>query len=411
MKRPTIFSTILLLTIFSPTNGSLADTFGADSNTFAIEFVDVGNPGNVADTTGLPNPAGTVDYAYRIGKYEISEDMIDKANALGDLGITHNSRSASQPATSVSWFEAAQFINWLNTSTDSVPAYKFDGDGSFQVWEAGDAGYNPDNLYRNSLARYFLPGTHEWYKAAYYDPVADVYYNYPTGSNSIPDGLDDEDDPEFDAVFYDGDHNPEPNDVTDVGITSPYGTAGQGGNIAEWIESAESLDNGAPPTGRHVRGGQWDDEYTKLWPDIVGGGAAGTGYFFVGFRVASAVIALPGDYNGDGTVNAADYVVYRNRQAGIGGTTLINEGETPGMVTIEDYNFWKQHYGDTLGSGAATHVAESLRSEIRRGGDSETSVSERLPHVPNVPEPATSALLVITLPFIACLERRRLRSA
>ena len=72
---------------------------------------------------------------------------------------------------------------------------------NIQLWTVSDAGYNPNNLYRNSLARYFLPSVDEWYKAAYYDPTSGVYYNYPTGSDSVPDGIDFAGDPNFDAVF------------------------------------------------------------------------------------------------------------------------------------------------------------------------------------------------------------------
>ena len=67
---------------------SLGDTFGSGPNIFAIEFVTIGDPGNLADpedghTYGLPGVQnfGAVSYRYRIGKYEISEEMIDKANA------------------------------------------------------------------------------------------------------------------------------------------------------------------------------------------------------------------------------------------------------------------------------------------------------------------------------------------
>ena len=38
--------------------------------------------GNAADPTSNPNPAGSVAAAYRIGKFEISSQMIDNANAL-----------------------------------------------------------------------------------------------------------------------------------------------------------------------------------------------------------------------------------------------------------------------------------------------------------------------------------------
>lgn len=67
---------------------SLLQTFGSGTNQFQIEFVEVGNPANAADTTGSPNPAGSVAYTYNLGKYEISRDMVIKANTLGGLGLT-----------------------------------------------------------------------------------------------------------------------------------------------------------------------------------------------------------------------------------------------------------------------------------------------------------------------------------
>jgi formylglycine-generating enzyme required for sulfatase activity len=160
--------------------------FGTGENRFEIEFVTIDEPGNPADTTGDPNPAGSVPYTYRMGKYEISEQMIDKANAITEaagnpLGITHDDRVPNKPATRVSWFEAATFVNWLNTSKGHAPAYKFDAGGEFQLWEPTDAGYDPDNLFRNSQAFYFLPSVDEWYKAAFFDPATDTWYDFPNG--------------------------------------------------------------------------------------------------------------------------------------------------------------------------------------------------------------------------------------
>lgn len=43
-----------------------ADMFGSGANTFDIEFVRIGNPGNAGDTTGRPNSAGSVPYTYRM---------------------------------------------------------------------------------------------------------------------------------------------------------------------------------------------------------------------------------------------------------------------------------------------------------------------------------------------------------
>jgi formylglycine-generating enzyme required for sulfatase activity len=137
-----------------------------------------------------------------------------------------------------------------------MPAYKFDDDGNFQLWSAGDAGYDPANLYRNRLAQYFLPSVHEWFKAAYYDPTSGVYYDYPTGSDSIPDGIDFPGDPDFDAVFGEGAFAiNDPNDIANVGLLSPYGTAGQGGNVYEWEETDFDLMNDATMFVRGLRGG------------------------------------------------------------------------------------------------------------------------------------------------------------
>ena len=266
----------------------VADTFGSGADQFTIDFVTIDHPGNPPDAN--PNPAGAVDYTYRIGKYEISEQMIDNANALGGLGITKDARGRDYPATSVSWYEAARFVNWLDTSTCSVPAYKFDASGNFQLWESTDPGYDPNNLYRNTLAKYFLPSVHEWHKAAYYDPVAGMYYMYPTGSNSTPDGIDFAGDPNFDAVFDDGGLNSDPNTITNVGHLSPYGTAGQGGNVIEWEETAFNWQNTFTSTSRLIQGGGWGYSSSAMLNSNTGGGLSpGAESNGIGFRVAAIV--------------------------------------------------------------------------------------------------------------------------
>jgi formylglycine-generating enzyme len=265
-----------------------ADTFGSGANSFDIEFVTIGNPGNPPDAN--PNPAGAVPYAYRIGKFEISEQAVDKANILGGLGITQDLRGPDFPATSVTWYEAARFVNWLNTSTGSTPAYKFDVSGNFQLWLPTDPGYNAANLYRNSLAKYFLPSLNEWHKAAYYDPVVGVYHEYPTGSDSVPDGIDFVGDPIFDAVFFDGGSNVGPNVVNDVGLLSPFGTVGQGGNVAEWDETAFDRVNDFASESRRASGGSWTNGSTVLaaWNTLIGDSPSfESGH--IGLRVVAAI--------------------------------------------------------------------------------------------------------------------------
>jgi hypothetical protein len=72
---------------------------------------------------------------------------------------------------------------------------------------------------------------------------------------------------------------------------------------------------------------------------------------------------VPGDYNQNGSVDAADYVVWRN---GVG--TTYAQG---------DYDVWHAHFGRTAGSGAARPSAEPLSAAV--------------------PEPATFTLLIMAM--------------
>jgi len=297
VHRLAVVIVLAVTSIVSSSDRALADTFGSGANTFDIEFVGIGDPNNAADTTGNPSPpypTGSVPYAYRIGKFEISEQMIDKANAEGALGITRDIRSADKPATRVNWNEAARFVNWLNTSTGSTPAYKFamqPGDVGYspsadiQLWTIGDAGYNPNNLYRNSLARYVLPSVDEWYKAAYYDPTSGVYYDYPTGSDNVPTAV--ASGTAAGTAVYDQSFASGPADITQAGGLSPYGTMGQGGNPDEWEETDFDFVNNSTSSVRGRRGGAWYNNSSTMLASLRLGGSPIDGGDGIGFRVAS----------------------------------------------------------------------------------------------------------------------------
>src|SRR5262249_17295199 len=68
-------------------------------------------------------------------------------------------------------------------------------------------------------------------------------------------------------------------------------------------------------------------------------------------------IGVPGDYNGNGVVDAADYVVWRK---GLGAT-----------FTQSDYAVWRSHFGQTAGVGAGASLNTA------------------------VPEPATLVMLIL----------------
>lgn len=65
------------------------------------------------------------------------------------------------------------------------------------------------------------------------------------------------------------------------------------------------------------------------------------------FTLAPLAAGVLGDYDGNGVVDAADYVVWRNSP-----TSLQNEGASPGVVDQADYDFWRSRFGATAGSGS-----------------------------------------------------------
>jgi len=89
----------------------------------------------------------------------------------------------------MSWYEAAAFVNWLNTSTGRQKAHDLNPTNtSMTLWSSKDAWQTGgENLYRRKDAYYFLPSENEWYKAAYHknDGVTANYWDYATGSNTV----------------------------------------------------------------------------------------------------------------------------------------------------------------------------------------------------------------------------------
>ena len=261
-----------------------ADTFGTSGNEFTIDWVTVGDPGNAADTTGY----GAVPYEYRVGTYEITQDAITKATASGMANVTAGPWTGSQPAARITWYEAAAFVNWLNTSTGKTAAYNLtfsSGSWSMTLWSSGDAWQaGGENLYRNKDAFYFLPSENEWYKAAYYNPGGSDYFLYPTASSSVPTAVASGTNAGT-AVYNSAASVPAIVDST--GGLSPYGTMGQGGNVWEWNESAFGGTNSSPSENRAFRGGGWVSTEDFLRSSVRGNFDPRDGSDSIGFRVAS----------------------------------------------------------------------------------------------------------------------------
>ena len=298
-------------------------TFGGSGagQSFQMDFVSIGNPGNAADTTGVPNPAGRVDRTYDINTFEVSRAMITAYNAnSGVVGITLQDMSESgsnnggngvdRPATGVTWNEAARFVNWLNTQKGFAPAYKY-ADSTIGTnltpWTVADTlDYDATNPYRSKRANFFLPSFNEWYKAAYYDPNKTGpglggYWDYATRSDN-PSTQTSGGTASGSAVYGFTPIGSGPADVKNAGGLSPYGVMGLGGNVFEWEESSTDLSNSAGGLNRGFRGGSWIQNASVMSSTDRRTNAAPTDEDNeIGFRVAS--------YNSDAVVPEPSMIV------------------------------------------------------------------------------------------------------
>ena len=285
------------------------------SASITMDWVDVGNAGNAADTTGY----GAVAYAYQIGKHEVTNaqyaaflNAVDSegANANGIYnasmgsnargGITYDSGAASgakytlranmgnKPVNYVSWYDSARFTNWVNNGQGAGSTET----GAYTL--SGTTGI----ITKNVGATVYLPSEDEWYKAAYYDPTSgagggDNYWLHATRSDTAPttgsaNSTGDISNPGANVANYDRgtDWNGQDGNVTTVGSAgalaeSYFGTADQGGNVVEWNDAVIS------GSSRGLRGGSFNNgeanlrasSRSNLDPPLEGSG--------IGFRVAS----------------------------------------------------------------------------------------------------------------------------
>jgi hypothetical protein len=68
--------------------------------------------------------------------------------------------------------------------------------------------------------------------------------------------------------------------------------------------------------------------------------------------VQAQITAADADYNDDGVVDAADYVVWRDL-SGSSGVGLAADGDGNGTVDQADYDIWRSNYGRSVGTGSA----------------------------------------------------------
>ena len=292
------------------------------AHAITIDWVTVGDPGNTADTTGQPNPAGAVADAFQIMKFEFTneqyKDFLNSvaatdtyalynssmgSNARG--GITRSGASGSytyatrtnmgdKPVNFVSWWDAARVSNWLmngatGTSSTETGAYTLNNATSGNV-----PAVNPG-------ATFYIPTENQWYKAAYYKGSGTNagYWNYATQSDTAPTAVT-ADSTGIGSAGSTGnfanynnaaDWNSQNGNVTTVGSNggaSAYGAFDMSGNLYEWNDFTGVAVTGVAGPIRGLRGGTWTNS-SGLSVSIRRPADASLGDNDIGFRLASPV--------------------------------------------------------------------------------------------------------------------------
>jgi formylglycine-generating enzyme required for sulfatase activity len=263
---------VMFVCVMAVVNFASADTIRG----IGMDFVTIGNANNSGDTSGAGDPygCGAVSYVYRIGKYEVTNAQWNAFTAAAGVPTGNPSEAyntgahwtgTQQPTNNISWYESAQFCNYLTSGNKYSGAYQFDQSGNF-------LGIDRVSSISTYGTTYVIPTEDEWYKAAYYKPNGSGYSLYANGTNTAPSTSQ--------ACYS----YSSPWDVG-IGTQEQNGTFDMMGNV--W-ELNETLFYGS---NRGLRGGSYD-----LIPYDVGILSAsyrGASYpyseysSYVGFRVAS----------------------------------------------------------------------------------------------------------------------------
>jgi formylglycine-generating enzyme required for sulfatase activity len=304
---------------------AVIDPFRTNASAADIDFVEVGDPGNIADSTGY----GSVADAFRIMKFEwTNTDYVEFLNSVDPDGTNPNAiystvmstdisggidfapgaqagskysvktNFGDKPVNFVSWFDAARVANWLHNGAQSYGSSDASSAAPQNVgaYSLGTA-VSGSAFAKNADALYWLPSENEWYKAAYYKGGSTNagYWNYATQFDTTPtqvfanangDGLAG---PTGNFANYEfgADWNGKDGLFTTVGTNggpSAYGAFDMSGNIYEWND-LDSLSG----SSRGFRGGSWVEGSASLSRNVRLTDSPDAEYSNAGFRLATVV--------------------------------------------------------------------------------------------------------------------------
>lgn len=285
---------------------------------------DVGNPAYGGGPNGELAGRGSVGYAYRISRHELtSAQFLEFVNTfwnsaqiplsswtVGTSGIQPDlvgpyhlrddyPNAAMIPVIGLNWRSAAQYCNWLHNGKSSDPSSLQSGAYAVSTFGTNPDGTFTDQLTRSPGAKFWIPSLDEWMKAAHYDPNKfgtglGGWWESPNGTDlPLMNGP-----PGIGQTSGAGSYNwGSPPVYIPLGaysdVQSPWGLWDVSGGAAEWTES---VDNPAAPSSRAIDGSWAGAPAFSTNLDL----AHGTDFLppdalgYAGLRIASAVPAPPG---------------------------------------------------------------------------------------------------------------------
>lgn len=85
-------------------------------------------------------------------------------------------------------------------------------------------------------------------------------------------------------------------------------------------------------------------------PTLGGGLGWDTSQLYTTGTLSVISVGIPGDYNNDGVVDAADYALWRHS---LGQNITLPNDTTPGTVSQVDFDVWRANFGTSSGSGSS----------------------------------------------------------
>lgn len=118
------------------------------------------------------------------------------------------------------------------------------------------------------------------------------------------------------------------------------------------FDIGDTIDISVSVNGNAVSAADHSVQIVGDFPGYIGWSSNSGGAFIDDLRITALGTAagVDGDYNDDGTVDAADYTVWRDN---LGQSVTLPNDTTPGTVTAADYDIWKAAFGNTSGAGSA----------------------------------------------------------